>query len=47
MDKVYVLTPTKIAILDHERKKTIELRKDGLLDAGNLVHHMLYFNILL
>ncbi|TYK11814.1 putative glucose-6-phosphate 1-epimerase [Cucumis melo var. makuwa] len=33
VDKVYVLTPTKIAILDHERKKTIELRKDGLLDA--------------
>lgn len=34
MDKVYVSTPTKIAILDHEKKRTFVLRKDGLPDAG-------------
>lgn len=33
VDKVYVSTPTKIAILDHERKRTLVLRKDGLPDA--------------
>ncbi|KAK9025240.1 hypothetical protein V6N11_065135 [Hibiscus sabdariffa] len=33
VDKVYLSTPTKIAILDHERKRTFELRKDGLPDA--------------
>lgn len=34
VDKVYLGTPTKIAILDHERKRTFVLRKDGLPDAG-------------
>ncbi|KAJ4837576.1 hypothetical protein Tsubulata_014335 [Turnera subulata] len=34
VDQVYLKTPTKIAILDHERKRTFELRKDGLPDAG-------------
>ncbi|CAN0843485.1 Putative glucose-6-phosphate 1-epimerase [Linum grandiflorum] len=33
VDKVYLSTPTKIAILDHERKRTYVLRKDGLADA--------------
>ncbi|XP_052477492.1 putative glucose-6-phosphate 1-epimerase isoform X2 [Gossypium raimondii] len=33
VDKIYLSTPTKIAILDHERKRTFELRKDGLPDA--------------
>jgi len=33
VDKVYVSTSTKIAILDHERKRTLVLRKDGLPDA--------------
>lgn len=33
VDKVYLGTPTKIAILDHERKRTFVLRKDGLPDA--------------
>ncbi|CAI0421007.1 unnamed protein product [Linum tenue] len=33
VDKVYLKTPTKIAILDHERKRTYVLRKDGLPDA--------------
>lgn len=34
VDKTYVSTPTKIAIIDHERKRTFVLRKDGLPDAG-------------
>ncbi|KAL2338664.1 hypothetical protein Fmac_013110 [Flemingia macrophylla] len=33
VDKVYLRTPTKIAILDHEKKRTFVLRKDGLPDA--------------
>ncbi|KAJ8755232.1 hypothetical protein K2173_019030 [Erythroxylum novogranatense] len=33
VDKVYLRIPTKIAILDHERKRTFLLRKDGLPDA--------------
>ncbi|CAN1343909.1 Putative glucose-6-phosphate 1-epimerase [Linum perenne] len=33
LDKLYLSTPTKIAILDHERKRTFVLRKDGLPDA--------------
>ncbi|TYI27079.1 hypothetical protein ES332_A05G154600v1 [Gossypium tomentosum] len=33
VDKVYLSTPTKIAILDHDRKRTFVLRKDGLPDA--------------
>ncbi|CAM8940804.1 unnamed protein product [Rhodiola kirilowii] len=33
IDKVYINTPTKIAILDHERKRTYVIRKDGLPDA--------------
>ncbi|OWM69541.1 hypothetical protein CDL15_Pgr014002 [Punica granatum] len=33
VDRIYLSTPTKIAILDHERKRTFVLRKDGLPDA--------------
>ncbi|KAJ6295969.1 hypothetical protein OIU76_026784 [Salix suchowensis] len=33
VDKVYLGAPTKIAILDHEKKRTFVLRKDGLPDA--------------
>ncbi|XP_038707255.1 putative glucose-6-phosphate 1-epimerase [Tripterygium wilfordii] len=33
VDKVCLGTPTKLAILDHERKRTFVLRKDGLPDA--------------
>ncbi|KAK7265239.1 hypothetical protein RJT34_32856 [Clitoria ternatea] len=32
-DRIYLSTPTKIAILDHEKKRTFVLRKDGLPDA--------------
>ncbi|XP_057430429.1 putative glucose-6-phosphate 1-epimerase [Lotus japonicus] len=33
VDKIYVSTPTKIAIIDHEKKRTFVLLKDGLPDA--------------
>lgn len=33
IDRVYLSTPTKIAIIDHERKRTYELRKEGMADA--------------
>lgn len=36
VDRIYLSTPTKIAILDHERKRTFVLRKDGLPDAGEM-----------
>lgn len=38
MDKIYLSTPTKIAILDHEKKRTFVIRKDGLPDAGEIGH---------
>ncbi|XP_025013540.1 putative glucose-6-phosphate 1-epimerase isoform X2 [Ricinus communis] len=33
IDRIYLSTPTKIAIIDHEKKRTFVLRKDGLPDA--------------
>ncbi|WOL19745.1 glucose-6-phosphate 1-epimerase [Canna indica] len=33
VDKIYLATPTKIAVIDHEKKRTFVLRKDGLPDA--------------
>ncbi|KAK6913069.1 Aldose 1-/Glucose-6-phosphate 1-epimerase [Dillenia turbinata] len=33
VDRVYLSTPTKIAIIDHEKKRTLVLRKDGMPDA--------------
>ncbi|XP_074586781.1 putative glucose-6-phosphate 1-epimerase [Curcuma longa] len=33
VDKIYLSTPDKIAIIDHEKKRTFVLRKDGLPDA--------------
>ncbi|XP_076947741.1 putative glucose-6-phosphate 1-epimerase [Bidens hawaiensis] len=33
VDKIYLSTPSKIAILDHEKKRTSVVRKDGLPDA--------------
>ncbi|KAL4365174.1 hypothetical protein AHAS_Ahas07G0079700 [Arachis hypogaea] len=32
---MYLSTPTKIAIIDHEKKRTYVLRKYGLSDAGD------------
>ncbi|XP_035836200.1 putative glucose-6-phosphate 1-epimerase isoform X3 [Helianthus annuus] len=34
IDRVYLSTPTKITIIDHEKKRTIVLRKEGMVDAG-------------
>lgn len=33
IDRVYLSTPTKIAIIDHEKKRTFVLNKDGMPDA--------------
>nr|ABK23804.1 unknown [Picea sitchensis] len=33
VDRIYLSTPTKIAIIDHEKKRTFVLKKDGLADA--------------
>ncbi|PON36641.1 Glucose-6-phosphate 1-epimerase [Parasponia andersonii] len=34
IDRVYLSTPTKIAIIDHEKKRTFVLRKVGMPDAA-------------
>ncbi|XP_052181874.1 putative glucose-6-phosphate 1-epimerase [Diospyros lotus] len=33
VDKIYLSTPAKIAILDHSKRQIYAIRKDGLLDA--------------
>ncbi|KAL0461712.1 UNVERIFIED_CONTAM: putative glucose-6-phosphate 1-epimerase [Sesamum latifolium] len=33
IDRVYLSTPTKIAIIDHEKKRTFVLHKEGMPDA--------------
>ncbi|KAJ7296856.1 hypothetical protein O6H91_04G107200 [Diphasiastrum complanatum] len=33
VDRIYLSTPTKIAIIDHEKKRTYVLKKEGLPDA--------------
>ena len=42
LDRIYLGTPSKIAIIDHEKKRTFVVRKGGLPDAG-LVNAHLYF----
>ena len=37
VDRIYLSTPNKIAIIDHEKKRTFVLRKEGLPDAGILI----------
>ncbi|XP_074274978.1 putative glucose-6-phosphate 1-epimerase [Silene latifolia] len=34
VDRVYLKTPSKIAIIDHEKKRTFVVRKDGIPDAA-------------
>nr|XP_027102033.1 putative glucose-6-phosphate 1-epimerase isoform X1 [Coffea arabica] len=34
IDRVYLSTPTKIAIIDHEKKRTFVLRKEGMGDSA-------------
>lgn len=43
VDRVYLNTPTKIAVIDHERKRTIELRKEGMPNAGKGYHIYMFF----
>ncbi|XP_019230574.1 PREDICTED: putative glucose-6-phosphate 1-epimerase [Nicotiana attenuata] len=33
IDRVYLSTPKKIAIIDHEKKRTYVIQKEGMLDA--------------
>lgn len=33
-DRIYLGTPSKVAIVDHAKHKTIVLMKEGLPDAG-------------
>nr|WBO25876.1 glucose-6-phosphate 1-epimerase 1 [Dianthus chinensis] len=34
VDRVYLKTPSKVAIIDHEKKRTFVLRKNGIPDAA-------------
>jgi hypothetical protein len=36
LDRVYVSSPNVIAVLDHGKKRTYVIRKEGLPDAGKL-----------
>lgn len=36
MDRVYLSSPNVIAVLDHEKKRTFVMRKDGLPDVGKM-----------
>lgn len=36
VDKIYLSAPQKVVIIDHEKKRTFVLRKDGLPDVGEL-----------
>jgi hypothetical protein len=37
VDRVYVGSPGVIAVLDHEKKRTFIVRKEGLPDIGKTV----------
>jgi hypothetical protein len=45
VDKVYLAAPSKIAIIDHEKKKTFVVTKEGLPDAGKLDSMSTFFPI--
>lgn len=36
VDRAYLRSPNVIAVLDHEKKRTFVLRKEGLSDVGKL-----------
>lgn len=38
IDRVYVSSPNRIAVLDHERKRTYLIRKEGLPDTGKYLN---------
>ena len=43
---MYLGTPSKIAVIDHERKRTLELRKEGFPDAGSSFVLIIDFSML-
>ncbi|KAG2575345.1 hypothetical protein PVAP13_7KG428400 [Panicum virgatum] len=42
LDRIYLGTPSKIAIIDHEKKRTFVVRKGGLPDAGLVNAYLLF-----
>lgn len=38
IDRVYLSSPQCVAVLDHEKKRTYVVSKEGLPDIGNLYH---------
>lgn len=43
MDRLYLRTPTKIAVIDHEKKRTFVLQKNAMPDAGCLTLSVILF----
>ena len=35
LDRLYLSTPDQLRIVDHKKKKTIVVHKEGQVDAGN------------
>jgi hypothetical protein len=44
IDKIYLDVPSKVAIIDHEKKRTYVLRKDGLPDTGKFTRSLILFS---
>lgn len=47
IDRIYLATLSKIAIIDHEKKRTIVLQKEGMPDAGLYCYSQLQLSDLL
>jgi len=50
VDRVYLSSPNVIAVLDHEKKRTFVIRKEGLPDVGKTLfigYSLLPFHILI
>lgn len=39
MDRVYLSCPNAIAVIDHGKKRTFVIRKEGLPDVGKIHKH--------
>ncbi len=46
-EKVYLSAPPKIVIIDHDKKRTFELRKEGLPDVGKMLISGLHSTVVL
>lgn len=44
IDKIYLDVPSKIAVIDHEKKRTYVIRKDGLPDTGKFTRSLILFS---